>query len=73
MKRLIALVVAFSLFLAAPAFARDWTEFGGSPERLRYSTEDIGPPVHLSWTHLAGASMSQPIVVGDKPMALVCS
>jgi hypothetical protein len=61
-----ALVVLLMTVLTAPAFAKDWTEFGGSPERLRYSTEDMGPPVYLAWTHQAGASMSQPVVVGDR-------
>ncbi|NPV89589.1 MAG: PQQ-binding-like beta-propeller repeat protein [Firmicutes bacterium] len=66
-KYLMCLLVVFFVITSTPVFAKDWTEFGGSPERLRYSNENIGPPIYFNWGDpYAGASMSQPILIGDK-------
>lgn len=68
MKKIFLVLLAVLLcFASSPVIAKDWTEFGGSPQRLRCSNEDMGPPITLNWYDLnAGASMSQPLLVGDK-------
>ncbi|MGQ9825249.1 MAG: outer membrane protein assembly factor BamB family protein, partial [Desulfotomaculales bacterium] len=48
------------------AFAYDWTEFGGSPERQRFSQELTAPPVIPKWMLQTGASRSQPILIGGR-------
>ena|GEM_PF-6686273 len=62
----VAALVSAVLLFPQIAWANDWTEFGGSPERTRYSSENIGPPLEFNWQHNSGASMSQPILIGDK-------
>ena len=60
---LIPIFLATSIF---PAFARDWTEFGGSPERMRATDQPMGMPVMPIWGELnVGMSSSQPIVVNN--------
>ena len=65
-KSIIAILILLLLFTSIPVSAKNWTEFGGSPQRLRYSDETMGPPITLNWYDLtAGASMSQPLLVDN--------
>ncbi|MCL6557635.1 MAG: PQQ-binding-like beta-propeller repeat protein, partial [Firmicutes bacterium] len=65
--RILLAVLACAAFLFPfAAFAYDWTEFGGSPERQRFSQELTAPPVIPKWMLDTGASRSQPILIGDR-------
>ncbi len=64
-----ALILFLVLSLVSPALAGDWTEFGGGPERLHRSGEQLSvstAPQDWIMIPYVGVSRSQPIVIGDK-------